>query len=179
MIRTMRTLLLPAVMLGIVVAVACGNGGQDESASFATATRGAPGAPAVAPAPAIEGFATGGVPVEVVVEKEVIREVAAGETAITQAVSPFPPRAPAPGLADRDLAEVQSVQLEAQVALVSQKRIIVRTVHMDLEVGDVAHADPYPAAGGYSAGARPIRQSPGLMAHHLGLGCSHYCARQD
>ena len=90
MIRTMRTLLLPIVMFGIVIAVACGNGGRDESASVASGARGAPGAPA------FEVTRPGEV---VIVEKEVIkevmREVGVGETFLAQG-APAAMATPAP-----------------------------------------------------------------------------------
>jgi hypothetical protein len=147
MIRTMRTLLLPILMLGIVIAVACGNGGQDGSDSFLRGAAGPPGAPALAIAPAATAdeafvrreFAVGTLGETVIVEKEVIREVeVAGETVITQAASA--PRSPLPTLGGSDDARTQGSELEAEVALVSQNRVIVRTVRMDLEVADVAGA---------------------------------------
>ena len=147
MIRAMRTILIPAVMLGVVVAVACGNGGRDESVALDRAIKGPPGPPG-----APMEFASGPA-IEVIVEKEVIREVAKEVPVRTQAAFAAPPlpvamptpapavvRPPVPGVPGRVVGQTQIAQTEVEAALVSQKRIIVRTVHMGLEVADVAES---------------------------------------
>ena len=123
----MRTLLLPAILLGIAVTAACGGGTTEESFAILKAVPRAPEAPA-APAP----------------------EPAAAPAMPAFAVPQFAPR-PAPPAAARAAAGVSDLAkglevtkgpefTQEDVALVSQQRIIVRTVNMDLEVADVSEA---------------------------------------
>ena len=78
------------------------------------------------------------VPVELVVEKEVVKEVeVAGETVLKQATLADPER-PGWSLVTLDAPSDQSSG--EQATLVAQRRIIVRTVEMALEVPDVAES---------------------------------------
>ena len=135
MIRSMKSMkmsVLPVALFVVVALAACGSG-EEESVFGPPAL---PGPDAAAPA----AIQIREVPVEVVreviVEKEVIRDVSA-------AFAPLPTPAPAavaPGLAPRPpVAEGVFTQQE-DLVLVTQERIIVRTVEMGLVVRGVSTA---------------------------------------
>ena len=140
---TMRTLVLAIVAVAAALTVGCG--GDDESAAFVTVwdSAGVAG-PAGAAGPVMK---------EVVVEREVIKEVP------VEAVKRVPVAVLAQEVVEREVVkEVEAadpgragwslVTLDApsdqssgeQATLVAQRRIIVRTVEMALEVPDVAES---------------------------------------
>ena len=142
---TTRALVL-AVIAVAALAVGCGGSG-DESVVFETARddagvlafRGVPG-PAGAAGRAweqvvVEKEVIKEVPVEVVREVEVIREVA---VAVLKEVTLADPDRPGWSLVTLDAPSDQSSG--EQATLVAQRRIIVRTVEMALEVPDVAES---------------------------------------
>ena len=137
----MRALVLAAIGLIVLLAAACG--GADEATAFLEAGDGrmVRGQTVV-----VEKEVIREVPVEMMVEREVIKEVEVpGETVVVEKAAMAvagPAGAAGPAvLADPDLAawDTTSGQPEGQQAdLVAQRRIIVRTVDMALEVPDVA-----------------------------------------
>ena len=143
MIHGMRLMALLAALLMVLV-MACG-GGEDESGGYlqdsfglqARGESGPPGAPGAAatPAPrAAQAYAQEvvtqevikEVPVELVVEKQVVKEVEVpGETVVVE----------------REVVKSTSDDsTDEQAALVAQRRIIVRTADMALVVDDVSGA---------------------------------------
>ena len=147
---TMRTLVLAVIALVAALTVGCG--GDDESAAFMTVRdddlRRSLGMGVAGPA-----GAAGPVMKEVVVEREVIKEVP------VEAVKRVPVAVIAQEVVEREVVkEVEAadpgragwslVTLDAsseqssgeQATLVAQRRIIVRTVEMALEVPDVAES---------------------------------------
>ena len=160
MIHGMRLMALLAALLMVLV-MACG-GGEDESGdylqeSFGLQARGESGSPG-APAPAAMAYdervvtqeVIKEVLVEVVVEKEVIKEVEVpGETVVVERpVELLRSQAAGAPLSDPDLytKEQAAGELDSgdstddQAALVSQRRIIVRTADLSLVVDDVSGA---------------------------------------
>ena len=133
----MRALVLAAIGLIVLLAAACG--GADEATAFLEAGDGrmVRGQTVV-----VEKEVIREVPVEMMVEREVIKEVEVpGETVVVEkaAVAVAGP-AGAAGPAGWQLVTLDtSSETEGQQAdLVAQRRIIVRTVDMALEVPDVA-----------------------------------------
>ncbi len=144
----MRALVMAAIGLIVLLAAACG--GADEATAFLEA---GDGRMVRGDTVVVEREVIREVPVEVVVEREVIKEVEVpGETVVVEKVVSQqvlkaiavagPAGAAGPAVAaDPDLAawDTTSGQPEGQQAdLVAQRRIIVRTVDMTLEVPDVA-----------------------------------------
>ena len=137
----MRALVVAAIGLIVLLAAACG--GADEATAFLEAGDGrmVRGQTVV-----VEKEVIREVPVEMVVTQEVMKEVEVpGETVVVEKAAMAvagPAGAAGPAvLADPDLAawDTTSGQPEGQQAdLVAQRRIIVRTVDMALEVPDVA-----------------------------------------
>ena len=137
MIRSMKyTAFVVAIMAAFAIGACGGNSDSEFIGGDSGFALGAP-EPAVAP---VQRFATSEVvrevPVEVirevVVEKEVVRSVAAAAFA-----TPAPMTTPAPPRAPRIQGSARGSGTEEQAALVSQQRIIVRTVDMSLTVEDV------------------------------------------
>ena len=131
----MRALVLAAIGLIVLLAAACG--GADEATAFLEAGDGrmVRGQTVV-----VEKEVIREVPVEMMVEREVIKEVEVpGETVVVEKAAMAvagPAGAAGPAVAAWDTT---SGQPEGQQAdLVAQRRIIVRTVDMALEVPDVA-----------------------------------------
>ena len=149
---TTRALVLAVLAVAAALAVGCGGGA--ESVVFETAgddadrwlraplAAGVAG-PTGAAGPVLEKVVVERevireVPVELVVEKEVVKEVeVAGETVLKQATLADPGR-PGWSLVTLDAPSDQSSG--EQATLVAQRRIIVRTVEMALEVPDVAES---------------------------------------
>ena len=139
MIRTMRFALVPFALVAVLVLAACGGGekstfSSDEGAFGLPAP---PGAPFATPAPAVAPqFARAEAPVavrevmKVVVEREVEMETAVIKALPIRAGAP-----PAPAAVADDGGSI-----DEEAALVSQQRIIVRTVDMGLVVNDVSQA---------------------------------------
>ena len=139
----MRALVVAATGLIVLLAAACG--GADEAT--ASLESGGDGRMARGETVVVERVVVKEVPVEVVVEREVIKEVEVpGETVVVEEVVTQqvlkaiavagPAGAAGPAVATWDTT---SGQPEGQQAdLVAQRRIIVRTVDMTLEVPDVA-----------------------------------------
>ena len=132
----MRALVLAAIGLIVLLAAACG--GADEATAFLEAGDGrmVRGQTVV-----VEKEVIREVPVEMMVEREVIKEVEVpGETVVVEKAA-MAVAGPA-GAAGWQLVaawDTTSGQPEGQqAALVAQRRIIVRTVDMTLEVPDVA-----------------------------------------
>ena len=152
MVRAFRIQLLVVVVAVLAAAalVACGASdeegpwGRSDSRLLSTdAPMAAPApAPTVAPAQAmetvvVERVVTKEVPVEVVVEKEVVREVAqmAMPAAPAAAAVTGPPGSPGSQTAKQSADAAGPGQTQAQ--LVTQRRIIIREVDMDLVVDDI------------------------------------------
>ena len=158
MIHGMRLTALTVALLMVLV-MACG-GGDDESGgslqeSFGLQARGESGSSG-APAPAAMAYdervvtqeVIKEVPVGLVVEKEVVKEVEVpGETVVVErAVELVRPQAAAAPLSDPDLYTKEQAEGElasddstdGQAAQVAQRRIIVRTADMALVVDDVS-----------------------------------------
>ena len=131
MIRSMRSLLLSSVLLGVLALAACGGGTTAEEAEFLASRPGtdssepAVGAPA-RPAPPAAAVA----PAAPALPRAAVAPAAAA-TPAPAAAAP----APAPGLPTLggDISG-QVSSTEEQAALVAQQRIIVRTVDMHLVV---------------------------------------------
>ena len=150
---TTRALVLAIIAVAAALAVGCG-GSDEESMVFETAgddadrrlraplAAGVAG-PAGAAGPVLEKVVVERevireVPVELVVEKEVVKEVeVAGETVLKQATLADPER---PGWSLVTLDSPSDQSSGEQGTLVAQRRIIVRTVEMALEVPDVAES---------------------------------------
>ena len=145
---TTRALVLAIIAVAAALAVGCGS--SNESVVFETARddagvlafRAVPG-PAGAAGPVLEKVVVERevikeVPVELVVEKEVVKELeVAGETVLKEVTLADPER-PSWSLVTLDAPSDQSSG--EQATLVAQRRIIVRTVEMALEVPDVAES---------------------------------------
>ena len=128
MIRTMKILFLPIIALVLVALLACSRGGADYEAAFA-ALESAP--PVAAPAATAALFPT---PAPAVA---VAPAAPAPRTMVAQA-APAPAVAPRPSALGGEGFEADESDVEQQAALVSQQRIIVRTVEMGLVVADVS-----------------------------------------
>ena len=133
MIRSMKTLLLALLPLVLLAAAACGGGDSDERLLLALEDEGASLAFATASRPRETVITEVEVVREVVVEKEVVKAVAVEPEMLV--------------LVDREAIRDDQVEefqtdgiesVEEEAALVSQERIIVRTVEMELEVADVS-----------------------------------------
>ena len=139
---TMRALFL--AVLAVVAALAVGCGGADESAASVTAEYGF----GPAGAAGSSGQVVKEVPVEVVVEREVIveKEVPvevvgeAVERAVLKEATVAGPAGAAGGWSLVTLDAASDQATGEQATLVAQRRIIVRTVEMALEVPDVAES---------------------------------------
>ncbi len=126
MIRTVKTLLLPFILLGLLLLAACG-GNDEDSSSF-----GPTGLPGRA---------------DSATESQAYPAAAAAPAAISApaAPAPAPPRAAAEAKdesagASASLLQISNSGTDEDIALVSQQRIIVRTVDMGLVVDDVPAA---------------------------------------
>ena len=115
MMPKMRVLILPALLLVTLVIVACSSGDETRTSSLEAA--------------ASDGSSF--VEREVVVEKEVIKQVVAEKAVAPSRAVAATPAPSALGFQGSDESA------EENVALVSQQRIIVRTVEMQVEVDDV------------------------------------------
>ena len=115
MMPKMRVLILPALLLVTLVIVACSSGDETRTSSLEAA--------------ASDGSSF--VEREVVVEKEVIKQVVAEKAVAPSRAVAATPAPLALGFQGSDESA------EENVALVSQQRIIVRTVEMQVEVDDV------------------------------------------
>ena len=117
MLRTMRLTLIPLALVGMLVLAACGRSASDDESfamleSAGAAPAGAAAAPVATSAPAAAPFAA--------------------------AALPAPAVAPAPRALVAESKGAPAELTEEDVALVSQQRIIVRTVDMALEVAKVS-----------------------------------------
>ena len=138
---TMRVLFLAVIAVAAALAVGCGGSG-DESVVFETAEDGLAVAagPAGAPGPVLERIVVEkevvrAVPVEVMKEVEVEKVV---ERVVSEEVKLAAPERPGWSLVTLDAPSDQTAG--EQGTLVAQRRIIVRTVEMALEVPDVAES---------------------------------------
>ena len=158
MIHGMRLAVLTVALLMVLV-MACGGGASESDGylqeSFGLQARGESGSSG-APAPAAMAYdervvtqeVMKEVPVGLVVEKEVVKEVEVpGETVVVErAVELVRPQAAAAPLSDPDLYTKEQAEGElasddstdGQAAQVAQRRIIVRTADMALVVDDVS-----------------------------------------
>ncbi len=150
MIRLMKLLTLPSILLFVLLFAACSS--SDSEDLFARTESSASGGFAGAPgAPGLPGSAAPVAPAAPAVEPDAL--FSTKESASFATPAPFPTPAPAvvappsrgPGLPTLggddsafDLGESSSTEQEA--ALVAQQRIIVRTVDMQVVVNDVAGA---------------------------------------
>ena len=137
MIPNMRTLMVPLLIVGAIALAACGgSGAQEDDAAFARAAPAAPAPAAPAPAPMLEpesGFFAGATQAPLPPAPPPARapRPAAAPAAPAAPALVAPPRAP-------EVAGSGGVDIEEAVAsLVSQQRIIVRTVDISLMVSDV------------------------------------------
>ena len=129
MIRSMRSLLLLSVLLGVMALAACGGGTNKDSDAFLQSESAAEKSGIAAPQPAIAPPAAAIAP----------GAPAFARPAVASTPAPAPagaPRAPALG---GDFSE-QISSTEEQAALITQERIIVRTVDMGLVIKDLSGA---------------------------------------
>jgi hypothetical protein len=124
MILTMRSLVVAVAAVGVVALAACGT--EFVSRGFDEEGDSAVGVESIAPA-----FASAAMPAPA---------LAAPPRPAPAPTAPAPPAAPAPAAirgTDAGFPGSTTITEEAVASLVTQQRIIVRTVQMDLEVSDV------------------------------------------
>ncbi len=127
--RTLPVTLCLVALLLAALASACGASDSEDSESAWVASTPAP----AAPAPEVMAM-----PVEVVKEVEVAGQTVPAETALTQAAPP--PAAMAQKAASETALTGADESTQTQTQLVSQRRIIIRTVNMTIVVDDIQAA---------------------------------------